>query len=180
MTSKTLLYLHLTRVIPPARRSMATLGEPVSSGLLPPPASADARRFSYCNSVLQALYYCQPFRECVTEYTPLMLGSNYSKAGSAPTSPMNGPKDAPAKTSAFDFRRDKKKDVSAAPAASLLKSANEARSEKEVLEYLEAEETLLGTLKDLFGKIQAQKKRTGVIGPQHFVNRLKKENGGFP
>lgn len=105
-----------------------------------------------------------------------MLGPNYSKVGSATASPINA---APPKTSTFDFRRDKKKEAPLAATALTLKSASEAKTEKEALEFLEAEETLLSTLKDLFLKIQAQKKRTGIIGPQQFVTRLRKESGGF-
>lgn len=36
-----------------------------------PPARTLTPIFSYCNSVLQALYFCRPFRECVIAYSPI-------------------------------------------------------------------------------------------------------------
>lgn len=73
----------------------------------------------YCNSVLQALYFCPPFREHLLEY----YGHN--------------------------------------------KTA------------VEAEENLLTCLADLFTQINSQKKKTGVIAPKRFVQRVKKENELF-
>ncbi|KAM7513612.1 hypothetical protein LguiA_003195 [Lonicera macranthoides] len=72
----------------------------------------------YCNSVLQALYFCVPFREQLIEY--------YSNNKS-----------------------------------------------------LDAEENLLTCLADLFMQISSQKKKTGVIAPKRFVQRLKKQNEIF-
>ncbi|GLJ56182.1 hypothetical protein SUGI_1206280 [Cryptomeria japonica] len=73
----------------------------------------------YCNSVLQALYFCVPFRDQLLEY--------YSH--NKPTG--------------------------------------------------EAEENLLTCLADLFMQINSQKKKTGVIAPKRFVQRVKKQNELF-
>ncbi|KAG6394510.1 hypothetical protein SASPL_145098 [Salvia splendens] len=73
----------------------------------------------YCNSVLQALYFCVPFREQLIEYY-----SNYKN-----------------------------------PAG--------------------AEENLLTCLADLFLQISSQKRKTGVLAPKRFVQRLKKQNEIF-
>ncbi|XP_022893628.1 ubiquitin carboxyl-terminal hydrolase 3-like [Olea europaea var. sylvestris] len=73
----------------------------------------------YCNSVLQALYFCVPFREQLLEY--------YAN--------VKNPADA--------------------------------------------EENLLTCLADLFLLISSQKKKTGVIAPKRFVQRLKKQNEVF-
>ncbi|CAI0420223.1 unnamed protein product [Linum tenue] len=73
----------------------------------------------YCNSVLQALYFCVPFREQLLEY----YASNKSTG--------------------------------------------------------DAEENLLTCLADLFTQISSQKKKTGVIAPKRFVQRLKKQNELF-
>ncbi|KAL4379548.1 hypothetical protein GQ457_02G017070 [Hibiscus cannabinus] len=73
----------------------------------------------YCNSVLQALYFCVPFREQLLEYY-----SNYK----------NG---------------------------------------------VDTEDNLLICLADLFTQISSQKKKTGVIAPKRFVQRLKKQNELF-
>ncbi|KAH7652776.1 Ubiquitinyl hydrolase 1 protein [Dioscorea alata] len=73
----------------------------------------------YCNSVLQALYFCIPFREQLLEYY-----SNNKNLG-------------------------------------------------------DAEENLLTCLADLFTQINSQKKKTGVIAPKRFVQRVKKQNELF-
>lgn len=73
----------------------------------------------YCNSVLQALYFCVPFREQLLDYY-----ANNKNVG-------------------------------------------------------DAEENLLTCLADLFTQISSQKKKTGVIAPKRFVQRVKKENEAF-
>ncbi|KAJ0987342.1 hypothetical protein J5N97_005698 [Dioscorea zingiberensis] len=73
----------------------------------------------YCNSVLQVLYFCVPFREQLLEYY-----SNNKKQG-------------------------------------------------------DIEENLLTCLADLFTQVSSQKKKTGVITPKRFVQRVKKENELF-
>ncbi|KAK9917186.1 hypothetical protein WJX75_001669 [Coccomyxa subellipsoidea] len=72
----------------------------------------------YANSVLQSLYFCQPFRRRVLEY---------------------------AQSSSFK----------------------------------ESEENLLTCLADLFVQIQSQKRKTGIIAPKRFVQRLKRDNELF-
>lgn len=73
----------------------------------------------YCNSVLQALYFCVPFREQLLEY----YSNNKTLA--------------------------------------------------------DADESLLTCLADLFMQISSQKKKTGVIAPRRFVQKLKKQNEIF-
>ncbi|KAG6425066.1 hypothetical protein SASPL_115490 [Salvia splendens] len=73
----------------------------------------------YCNSALQALYFCVPFREQILEYY-----SNNKSQG-------------------------------------------------------ESDENLLTCLAELFSQINSQKKKTGVIAPKRFVQRLRKENDVF-
>ncbi|XP_008794513.3 ubiquitin carboxyl-terminal hydrolase 4-like [Phoenix dactylifera] len=73
----------------------------------------------YCNSVLQALYFCVPFREQLLEYY-----ANNKNLG-------------------------------------------------------ETDENLLICLADLFTQISSQKKKTGVISPKRFVQRVKKQNEYF-
>ncbi|XP_078440047.1 ubiquitin carboxyl-terminal hydrolase 3 [Wolffia australiana] len=73
----------------------------------------------YCNSVLQALYFCVPFREKLLEYYATNKGTG------------------------------------------------------------DAEENLLTCLADLFSQISSQKKKTGVIAPKRFVQRVKKQNELF-
>ncbi|KAL5219305.1 hypothetical protein ABZP36_019989 [Zizania latifolia] len=73
----------------------------------------------YCNSVLQALYFCVPFREQLLEY----YGNNKSTG--------------------------------------------------------DGEDNMLTCLADLFSQISNQKKKTGVIAPKRFIQRLKKQNEIF-
>nr|GEW47606.1 ubiquitin carboxyl-terminal hydrolase 4 [Tanacetum cinerariifolium] len=73
----------------------------------------------YCNSVLQALYFCVPFREQLLEYY-----ANVKNPG-------------------------------------------------------DVEENLLTCLAELFMQISTQKKKTGVIAPKRFVQKVKKENELF-
>ncbi|KAJ7294344.1 hypothetical protein O6H91_Y264700 [Diphasiastrum complanatum] len=73
----------------------------------------------YCNSVLQALYFCLPFRDQLLDY--------YSQNKSVG----------------------------------------------------ESEENLLTCLAELFTQINSQKKKTGVIAPKRFVQRVKKQNELF-
>ncbi|PSS26576.1 Ubiquitin carboxyl-terminal hydrolase [Actinidia chinensis var. chinensis] len=73
----------------------------------------------YCNSVLQVLYFCVPFRDQILEY----------------------------------YSNNKN--------------------------FVDPEENLLTCLGDLFTQISSQKRKTGVIGPRRFVNKLKKENEIF-
>ncbi|XP_072989758.1 ubiquitin carboxyl-terminal hydrolase 4 [Typha latifolia] len=72
----------------------------------------------YCNSVLQALYFCVPFREQLLEY----------------------------------YAKNKCGD---------------------------ADENLLTSLADLFSQISSQKKKTGVIAPKRFVQKVRKQNELF-
>lgn len=73
----------------------------------------------YCNSVLQALYFCVPFRDQLLEYY-----ANNKSSG-------------------------------------------------------DTEENLLTCLAELFSQIGSQKKKTGVIAPKRFVQRVKKQNELF-
>ncbi|KAI6699567.1 hypothetical protein NL676_013891 [Syzygium grande] len=72
----------------------------------------------YCNSVLQALYFCVPFRDQLLDY----------------------------------YANNK---------------------------IIGDEDNLLACLADLFTQISSQKKKTGVIAPKRFVQRLKKQNELF-
>ncbi|KAG6548356.1 hypothetical protein Mapa_010135 [Marchantia paleacea] len=73
----------------------------------------------YCNSVLQALYFCVPFRDQLLEHASRSKGSG------------------------------------------------------------ETDDNLLTCLSELFTQINSQKKKTGVIAPKRFVQRVKKQNELF-
>ncbi|KAI8836798.1 hypothetical protein BJ741DRAFT_605213 [Chytriomyces cf. hyalinus JEL632] len=112
----------------------------------------------YCNSVLQALYFCKPFRECVLQYKyPLSTAVIAASADGVSLPPFDAP----------------------------LLSAGTGSAALPFLQQLESiaveknDETLLTTLQELFTKISTQKKRTGVMRPQTFVTKLKQENELF-
>lgn len=94
----------------------------------------------YCNSVLQALYFCIPFRESLLEYytNAPKLSSSSSSFSSSSSSSLGG-------SSSSDVNED----------------------------------NLLMCLGELFNSISTQKKKSGVIAPRKFVQRLRKENELF-
>lgn len=72
--------------------------------------------------------------------------------------------------------------AAAAAAATLAAEKEAARSGGQDLQNLMVvvpgmEDTMFSSLKDLFWRISSQKKKTGVVAPNAFVNKLKKENG---
>ncbi|CAB5182912.1 unnamed protein product [Rhizophagus irregularis] len=112
-----------------------TANEPWSSGSEKYFGLENFGNTCYCNSILQALYFCKPFRECVINFP-------------------NG-----------------QNDVNAT-------SENKANSDISSSNGLN-EDTLFSALKELFWKISSQKKRTGVMAPNGFIAKLKKENELF-
>lgn len=120
----------------------------------------------YCNSVLQALYFCEPFRNAVLEYERARRIA--FAAGLSPPPPShlstNGP--AGALRSAASAVRAYTSD---APADS--SNANGRSSDDEA--------TMLTALADLFAQISTQKKRTGSVPPKSFIHRLRQETDIF-
>lgn len=100
--------------------------------------------YSYCNSVLQALYFCKPFRDYVLNYPD----------SSPPPETSNSTTSAPATPS-----NSKKEPII-------------VESDDKVLD-----DSLFRALRELFWKIQTQKKKSGSIMPKGFIDKLRKENG---
>ncbi|KAI8620875.1 hypothetical protein BC830DRAFT_1190528 [Chytriomyces sp. MP71] len=116
----------------------------------------------YCNSVLQALYFARPFRDCLLAYSyPLSAAVSAANALGFTLPPL----DSPLIISSHG--------IATGSAALPLKAQLEAVAQER------ADDTLLTTLNDLFTKISTQKKRTGVMRPQTFVTKLKEENELF-
>ncbi|RUO96658.1 LOW QUALITY PROTEIN: hypothetical protein BC936DRAFT_141663 [Jimgerdemannia flammicorona] len=160
----------------------------------------------YCNSVLQALYYCKPFREIVYNFpngpAPLLsslpslttTSSNTSMPSSPPPTnlsfsslPSNGssmPQSTP-KLMSKQSRGGPPPLLSGSGVPSTMAMGPEREREKVGGQDLQSvmmvvpgmEDTMFSSLKDLFWKIANQKKKTGVVAPNSFVNKLKKENG---
>lgn len=153
----------------------------------------------YCNSVLQALYFCEPFRKAVLDYADarrlnnsvipsenfdrpsnaaaphVSVTSFLSSSSSSTAQPPNG-------TSTF---RNAVKGVvtlsthaySAAPNPTT--SPPPPNPPAEIDRPLSDDDTMLTALADLFTYIATQKKRTGSVPPKSFVNKLRQENELF-
>lgn len=200
---------------------------------------------SYCNSVVQALYFCKPFRECVLSFPhqvnpppshPSMspLQSTFPNSPSATafhqtslstsyfpngTNALNGKVNG--STPNMNLISNKPRMVSngvamqngngyasstttssssssATTTAATMMTNNATIStpsnnttlntsaqttvEKDQNNINIApgmEDTMFYSLKDLFWKISTNKKKTGVIAPMNFINKVKKENGAF-
>ncbi|PXF46442.1 Ubiquitin carboxyl-terminal hydrolase 4 [Gracilariopsis chorda] len=135
----------------------------------------------YCNSVLQALYFCEPFRKAVLDYAnsrrivkPQPPDSRLSSPSLFAAAPSILPKNAnttPLGSAASNAARNTDNGNGSEYAAA---SANFLDSSEN-----DAEETMLTALGDLFMQIATQKKRTGSVPPKSFVNRLRQENELF-
>lgn len=136
----------------------------------------------YCNSVLQALYFCKPFRECVNSFpirSPLITRTEAYLAEAA---------NEAASSNDLNPLKIKRK----ASTATLLSSRSSSASIQTISakfpfntddftthQALNIPENLFTSLKDLFAKIECQSKRLGTIAPSSFINQLKQENELF-
>ena len=155
---------------------------------------------SYCNSILQALYYSVPFRESVLNYprrssldtintiidglpkintntAPLSNGQN-ALSPTKPKTPAIGPSarnpGGPAPTPKAEDKEspEAKKKQAMATGPVLPMNYDNAAS-------YGMEESLFTSLKDIFEAIIANKSRTGVVSPTKFLETLRKENEMF-
>ncbi|GAA5808913.1 hypothetical protein MFLAVUS_002312 [Mucor flavus] len=159
---------------------------------------------SYSNSVVQALYFCKPFRQCVLNFpqastaqicTPQPInpsspsvninnsnGHSYfpsTSSSSTSSSPalngtrVNGTSTPLKETSSNKSRSSVNGNAVSTPAPAIEKDQNNINIAPGM------EDTLFSSLKDLFWKISTNKKKTGVIAPVNFINKVKKENELF-
>ncbi|KAI8340195.1 hypothetical protein BC941DRAFT_419675 [Chlamydoabsidia padenii] len=141
----------------------------------------------YCNSVLQALYYCKPFRECLTNY-PHSISSNQSSFSPPPPPLSPGLSKSyhttttTAATSPNGIRINGHSSTHNSPALSsksLPRNGLLDRSPGSINSSPGLEDTLFAALKDLFWEISTHRKKTGVVAPVNFINKVKKENELF-
>ncbi|CAO3597191.1 unnamed protein product [Absidia cylindrospora] len=158
----------------------------------------------YCNSVLQALYYCKPFRECLTNFPysasaiSTTNGNNYlngngihsinsSHVSSHPPTSPDLPKPylkPPHSSSPANGRMNHQSAHSPAMSSkSLPRNGIHSGVLPERLSGTNLspglEDTMFAALKDLFWEISTHRKKTGVVAPVNFINKLKKENELF-
>ncbi|GAA5801145.1 hypothetical protein HPULCUR_006587 [Helicostylum pulchrum] len=161
----------------------------------------------YSNSVVQALYFCKPFRQCVLNFpqastaqictpqttnvsSPSVNNSNNNSnnghsyfpstsSSSTSSSPaingtrVNGTSTPLKETSSNKSRSSVNGNAASTPTPAAEKDQNNINIAPGM------EDTLFSSLKDLFWKISTNKKKTGVIAPVNFINKVKKENELF-
>ncbi|KAI8147881.1 hypothetical protein BJV82DRAFT_593755 [Fennellomyces sp. T-0311] len=157
----------------------------------------------YSNSVIQALYYCKPFRECVTNYpTPAVFPPIQSPGLTSPSSPIVGTSHFPSSptTSSTNTVRNGVNGLATASQPSIQRTSISTRgpstSSNTLTNVISSshherdhngdlhlspgmEDTLFAALKDLFWKIATHRKKTGVVAPINFINKVKRENELF-
>ncbi|KAG0169692.1 hypothetical protein DFQ30_003318 [Apophysomyces sp. BC1015] len=146
----------------------------------------------YCNSVLQALYYCKPFRECVTSF-PHPIATLPSAPQTNPSTPTAAaapliPNSTTSSPSGTINRKNSINGNSPTLQKQTLRSGVTSGGiiptsvEKDHNGFNLApgmEDTLFAALKDLFWKISTHKKKSGIVAPVNFINKVKKENELF-
>lgn len=136
----------------------------------------------YCNSVLQALYFCRPFRECVNNFpirSPLIARTEayYSEVfNNEASSSSDVFSHKPKRKASSNILHNSKSTISSQITSSKLPFNPDEFSTHQALNI---PENLFTSLKDLFAKIECQTKRLGTIAPSSFIQRLKEENELF-
>lgn len=151
----------------------------------------------YCSSVLQALYFCKPFRERILSYKKELLQSKQELESSNGVLEqqhsrlsMNGTA-TNSVSSAYSFKNAFKGMGSAMGISSKKSSRSSSEERSESLRkdsvstrtsrsaVVSEKENLLTCLADLFYQVSTQKKRIGSIAPKKFIERLRKDNQLF-
>jgi len=157
------------------------------------PALAGLTVDSYCNSILQCLYYSVPFREHVLAYPrrssaeivaaaaatapprpPFNAQANGAAKKPAPpvsTRNASGPPPPPQKPEDKDSPEYKKKQALIAGPILNMSYQNAAS--------YDMPESLFTSLKDIFEAVVLSQSRSGVISPSKFLEVLRKENEMF-
>lgn len=148
----------------------------------------------YCNSVLQALYFCEPFRKAILEYAgnrrlaksigidkpdrttasnTLSASTGFLSSSSANSSSVNGSIKSAVKGVVGLGSTSLSTGLASSSVANNVNIADPEKSS------FSGDETMLTALADLFTQIATQKKRTGSVPPKSFVNKLRQENELF-
>ena len=162
----------------------------VSAEFHPPPSFLTPN--SYCNSILQCLYYSVPFRESVLAYPRRSKAESVAHAQAhaperiPPSTQSNGaPKKPPGPSSARsagtqpqqpkpeDKDSPEYKKKQALLAGPILNMSYENSADYGM------PETLFTALKDIFEAVVLQQSRSGVISPSRFLETLRKDNEMF-
>ncbi len=152
-----------------------------------------ADRFSYCNSILQCLYYSVPFREHVLNYpkrsSPESLASASATAiprtsalksanGAAVKSAPNASARNPGAPMGISQKPEDKDSPEYKKKQALLNGPILNMSYHNTAGY-DMPETLFTALKDVFEAVVANQSRRGVISPTKFLEVLRRDNEMF-
>lgn len=189
----------------------SAMGQGISSGrglekAFPPDLPDNERYFGlenfgntcYCNSVLQALYFCEPFRKFVLEYErgrKTTSGDGVNGSGNGIGSGGGGTGGGGGSGGLKGAVRGVGNAVgigSGSGGHDASGNGNGHGGNNDVgggdgkmngvtkgKNNMIGEETMLTALADLFGQIASQKKRTGSVPPKSFVSKLRQENDLF-
>jgi Ubiquitin carboxyl-terminal hydrolase len=124
--------------------------------------------YSYANSVLQALYFCSPFRELVLQYPDPTLAAPQKPAATAVGAPTPLPS-----TSASATRRKPERKTT----AELLPTNGTTHPPAPSIPSSPA--TLFSALRSLFVHISSNSANKGTIAPRAFIEKLKDVNSEF-
>jgi ubiquitin carboxyl-terminal hydrolase 9/13 len=165
--------------------------------------------FSYCNSVVQCLYFSEPFREKVinfpaprTESSPLRLNTNVTSPSSehdptsagvfsmSPTQPVKPPSEGffsskkPASTAAIPVTPGAAKPEENKESFEYQKKAAFMAGPHIRMEYTNSEsygmpESLFTALKDMFEAVMTHQSRMGIVTPAKTLEMLRRDNEIF-
>ncbi|ORX78648.1 cysteine proteinase [Basidiobolus meristosporus CBS 931.73] len=149
----------------------------------------------YLNAVLQALYFCRPFRECVLNYpngpmgvppTPMpptpheSITPNMSVSSLSSGKRQNSKEMAQSVNSTSGSKERAKVELGQIPSTNPVSNAMPIPPNSAPEETISCvpgmEESIFTAMKELFWKIQSQRKRNGVLAPSQFITKLRKEN----
>lgn len=129
----------------------------------------------YANSVLQALYFCKPFRDKIIEYK---LAYNHRLSISKDLNLINNSNEASNANNSSNSLNDQSSgsnNGSLYGNTNLISSINNKNAPVSILK----QEHLLNCLSELFYSIVTMKKKKGIIQPKKFIARLRKDNDAF-
>lgn len=142
----------------------------------------------YCNSVLQALYFCEPFRRAVLDYDrerrPGRAGSEKSESrgsflsNASSGSTVNGGLKNAVK-GVVGMGSGTANSGSTSNGGNAAAAGEAGKDDPGAAAAGAPEETMLTALADLFYHISTHKKRTGSVPPKSFVNKLRQQNELF-
>ncbi|KAG8219375.1 hypothetical protein J3R82DRAFT_293 [Butyriboletus roseoflavus] len=159
-------HLHSNLPLIKPSRSLAILGP---SPFLPTATFAHVPLFhlsSYANSVLQALYFCSPFRELVIQYTdPYASLQNVLSSHFAPIHPPTSP------VTTARRKPDRKSTQDPPPPTSVPHPPTPP--------VPSAPRTLFSALRALYIHISQNPVDKGTIAPRAFIEKLRELNEGF-